>query len=63
MKTVPDLITDNDFSDCHSAIDVRNKIDQYFDKVVFSLEKSEWNSMSESVKANVVVQIFRKLGA
>jgi hypothetical protein len=63
MKTVPDLITDNDFSDCHSVSEVRNKIDEYFDKIVFSLEKSEWNSMSESVKANVVVSIFRKLGS
>ena len=60
MKQQPDLMTDNDFTTCHSVIDVRNLIDAYYDKIVFSLEKSEWNLISESVKANICVQIFRK---
>ena len=52
----PDLMN-NDFSKCETDEDVREVINNYFNRFVFSIEKTEWLKMNEQTQLMIANKI------
>lgn len=62
MRT-PEVIQDckSEIKACNDVSEVRNVLDGYYSKIVWSVEKDEWEKISEEMKTVFCSIVFKKV--